>query len=89
MIRILTIDMSRKPYSLIPEELPRAGVARRASIYDELLDDYMKGSAKSARLEYSSKSTNALMAGLRSRIRTRGLNIRVVFRKGKLYLTKT
>ena len=82
--------MSRKKlYSLIAEELPKAQMARRASIYDQLLDEFSKGEAKAARLEYSAKSTNALMAGLRSRIKTRGLNIRIVLRKGKLYLAKT
>lgn len=79
----------RKRYSLIPEELPKAEVARRASIYDDLLDEFSKGGAKSTRLEYPGKSTNALMAGLRSRIKTRGLNIRVVLRRGRLYLTRT
>ena len=62
---------------------------RRASIYDELLDEFSKGEAGATRLEYPTKSINALMAGLRSRIKTRGLNIRVVLRKQKLYLTKT
>jgi len=64
-------------------------MARRVSIYDELLDEFSKGEAGAARLEYLDKSINALMAGLRSRIKTRCLNIRVVLRKGKLYLTKT
>jgi len=84
------MNMSRrgKRYSLIPEELPKAQIARRTSIYDELLDEFSKGEAGTARLEYLDKSINALMAGLRSRIKTRGLNIRVVLRKGKLYLTK-
>jgi len=78
-----------KSYSLIPEELPKRGMARRASIYDELLNNFMESETKTARVEYPNKSINALMAGLRSRIKTRGLNIRVALRKGNLYLTKT
>jgi len=81
--------MSRRKYSLVPEELPKAVIARRASIYDELLGEFLEGEARAVRLEYPTKSINALMAGIRSRIKTRDLNIRVVLRKGKLYLTKT
>lgn len=78
----------KKTFSLIPEELPKA-IARRTSIYDELLNDFTECGIKSAKVEYPSKSNNALMAGLRSRIKTRSLKVRVVLRKGRLYLTKT
>ncbi|MCJ7609353.1 hypothetical protein MUP00_06760 [Candidatus Bathyarchaeota archaeon] len=82
--------MSRvqRGYSLVPEELPGLVTTRRASIYDELLDEFMGSSMDAARMEYPGRSVNALMAGLRSRIKTRGLPIRVVLRKGQLYLTK-
>jgi hypothetical protein len=82
--------MSRvqRGYSLVPEELPGPVTARRTSIYDELLDEFVGSSMDTARLEYPGRSVNALMAGLRSRIKTRSLPVRVVLRKGKLYLTK-
>ena len=82
--------MSRvqRGYSLVPEELPGPVTARRASIYDELLDEFVSSIMDTARLEYPGRSVNALMAGLRSRMKTRGLSVRVVLRKGKLYLTK-
>ena len=82
--------MSRvqRGYSLVPEELPGPVTVRRTSIYDELLDEFVSSSMDTARLEYPERSVNALMAGLRSRMKTRGLSARVVLRKGKLYLTK-
>ena len=78
----------QRGYSLVPEELPGAATTRRTSIYDELLDEFMDGSMDTARLEYVGRSVNALMAGLRSRIKTRSLPVRIVLRKGQLYLTK-
>ena len=77
-----------KPYQLISEELPVLERAVRTSEYDELLDEFIKGSLKTARVEYPDKSMKALMAALRSRIKKRNLNVKVALRKGNLYLTK-
>lgn len=77
-----------KPYQLISEELPVLERAIRTSEYDELLDEFIKGSLKTARVEYPDKSMKALMAALRSRIKKRNLNVKVALRKGNLYLTK-
>jgi hypothetical protein len=82
------MSKAQRGYSLVPEELPGAVTTRRASIYDELLDEFMDGGMDTARLEYVGRSVNALMTGLRSRIKTRGLLVRVVLRKGQLYLAK-
>ena len=77
-----------KPYELVPEVLPVLERAVRTSEYDELLDDFVKGKADTVKVEYPGKSLKALMAALRSRIKKRGLNVRVALRKGNLYLTK-
>jgi hypothetical protein len=77
-----------KPYQLIAEELPVLERAVRTSEYDELLDEFIKGSLKTARVEYPDKSMKALMAALRSRIKKRTLDVKVALRKGNLYLTK-
>lgn len=77
-----------KPYQLISEELPVLERAVRTSEYDELLDEFIKVSLKTARVEYPDKSMKALMAALRSRIKKRNLNVKVALRKGNLYLTK-
>ena len=87
MFYVIMMSNKKKLYSLIPEELPKSG-ARRTSLYDELLDDFMQGKADTAKVEYPGKSNNALMAGLRSRIKTRDLKARIVLRKGRLYITK-
>ena len=75
------MSKAKKPYSLVPAELPEAQIPRGGSMYDQLLDDFVKKGSKTVRLEYADKSINALMAGVRSRIKTRALNIRVVLRK--------
>jgi len=77
-----------KPYQLISEELPVLERAVRTSEYDELLDVFIKGDLKTARVEYPDKSMKALMAALRSRIKKRALGVKVALRKGNLYLTK-
>ncbi len=77
-----------KPFQLISEELPVLERAVRTSEYDELLDEFIKSSLKTARVEYPDKSMKALMAALRSRIKKRNLNVKVALRKGNLYLTK-
>jgi ribosomal protein L10 len=77
-----------KPYQLISEELPVLERAVRTSEYDELLDEFVKGSLHTARVEYPDKSMKALMAALRSRIKKRNLEVKVALRKGNLYLTK-
>ena len=77
-----------KPYRLISSELPVLERAVRTSEYDELLDDFIKSSLKTARVEYPDKSMKALMAALRSRIKKRNLGVKVALRKGNLYLTK-
>ena len=80
--------MSEKKYKLISEQLPVAERAVRISEYDGLLDDFVKGRAGSVRLDYPDKSTKALMAALRARVKKKDLKIRVAMRKGNLYLTK-
>jgi len=82
------IKREDKPYRLISAELPVLERAVRTSEYDELLDDFIKSSDKTARVEYPDKSMKALMAALRSRIKKRNLSLRVALRKGNLYLTK-
>lgn len=77
-----------KPFQLIPEELPVLERAVRTSEYDELLDEFIRVSLQTARVEYPDKSMKALMAALRSRIKKRNLSVKVALRKGKLYLTK-
>ena len=83
------IKREEKPYRLISSELPVLERAIRTSEYDELLDDFIKSSSKTARVEYPDKSMKALMAALRSRIKKRNLSVKVALRKGNLYLTKT
>ena len=78
-----------KPYRLISAELPVLERAVRTSEYDELLDDFIKSSLRTARIEYPDKSMKALMAALRSRIKKRNLSLRVALRKGNLYLTES
>jgi hypothetical protein len=58
------------------------------SEYDSLLDEFIKGDLKTARVEYPDKSIKALMAALRSRTKKRTLSVKVAMRKGNLYLTK-
>jgi len=77
-----------KPYKLVSEELPVLERAIRVSEYDGLLDEFIKGDIKTARVEYPGKSIRALMAALRARIKKRNLNVKVVMRKDNLYLTK-
>jgi len=77
-----------KPYTLVKEELPVLERAVRTSEYDELLDEFIKGELRTARVEYPDKSMKALMAALRSRIKKRNLTVKVALRKGNLYLTK-
>ena len=81
---------SSRPYRLITEELPKTerGIGARISKYDELLNEFLGVDAKTVKIQYPNKSTNALMAALRSRIKKRDLQARVVMRKGNLYLTK-
>ena len=80
--------MSEKKYKLISEQLPVAERAVRISEYDGLLDDFVKGRAGSVRVDYPDKSTKALMAALKTRVKKKDLKIRVAMRKGNLYLTK-
>jgi len=77
-----------KPWKLIPEELPKSTRAVRSSEYDGLLDEFSKGESRTSRVDYPGKSAKALMAGLRSRIKKRELQIRLSLRRGNLYLSK-
>jgi len=77
-----------KPYQLISEELPVLERAARTSEYDSLLDEFVKGKAGTVRVDYPSKSTKALMAALRSRVKKRDLKVKVAMRKGDIYLSK-
>ena len=60
----------KKPYQLIKEELPVLERAVRTSEYDELLDEFIKGELKTARVEYPDKSMKALMAARARTMRT-------------------
>jgi len=80
--------MSEKKYKLISEGLPVLERAARISEYDELLDDFVKGKAETVRVDYQDKSTKALMAALRTRVKKRDLKIKVAMRKDNIYLTK-
>ncbi len=78
-----------KPYRLISEELPEIPKIVRGSVYDELLDDFVKGKAKTSRVEYTGKNAKNLMSGIRARIKKRKLDVRLAVRKGQLYLLKS
>jgi hypothetical protein len=80
--------VSEKKYRLISEGLPVAERAVRISEYDGLLDDFVKGKAGTVRVDYPSKSTKALMAALRARVKKKDLKVKVAMRKRNLYLTK-
>jgi len=80
--------VSEKKYKLISEELPVEGRAARTSEYDGLLDDFVKVKAETVRVDYPGKSTKALMAALRSRVKKKDLKAKVAMRKGNIYLTK-
>jgi len=77
-----------KPYRLVAEELPPVERGVRVSEYDDLLDTFVESDVKTARVEYPDKPMKALMVALRARVRRRDLKVRVVQRKGSLYLTK-
>ena len=81
--------MSEKKYKLISEQIPVAERVVRISEYDGLLDDFVKGKAGTVRVDYPDKSTKALMAALRARVKKKDLKVKVVMRKGNIYLTKT
>jgi len=81
--------MSEKKYKLISEKLPVAERAASISEYDGLLDDFVKGKAETVRINYPGKSTKALMAALRARVKKKDLKVKVAMRKGNIYLTKT
>jgi Icc-related predicted phosphoesterase/uncharacterized protein YprB with RNaseH-like and TPR domain len=56
--------------------------------YDDILDDFVNGGLRSVRVEYPEKSPSALVSGLESRISGRKADIRLVVRRGQIYLTK-
>jgi len=58
------------------------------SEYDGLLNDFVKGKAETVRVNYPGKSTKALMAALRSRVKKKDLKVKVAMRRGNIYLTK-
>ncbi len=78
-----------KPYRLIAEELPEIPRIIKGSVYDELLDEFAKGKAKTTRVEYTGKNAKNLMSGIRARIKKRKLDVRLAVRKGQLYLVKS
>lgn len=78
-----------KPYKLIPAKLPEIPRIVRGSIYDNLLDDFVNGKAKTVRVEYVGKNSKNLMSGIRARIKKRKLEIKLAVRLGSLYLVKT
>ena len=78
-----------KPYRLIAEELPEIPKIIKGSVYDELLDEFVRGKAKTTRVEYTGKNAKNLMSGIRARIKKRKLDVRLAVRKGQLYLVKS
>jgi hypothetical protein len=78
-----------KPYRLIAEDLPEIPKIIKGSVYDELLDEFVRGKAKTTRVEYTGKNAKNLMSGIRARIKKRKLDVRLAVRKGQLYLVKS
>jgi hypothetical protein len=78
-----------KPYRLIAEELPEIPKIIKGSVYDELLDEFVKGKPRTTRVEYTGKNAKNLMSGIRARIKKRKLDVRLAVRKGQLYLVKS
>jgi hypothetical protein len=79
---------TKKPYLLIEEKIPDLEKSIRTSEYDGLINDFIQSKAESSRLEYPDKNIRALQTIIRSRIKKNNLGIKIVTRKGKLYLTK-
>lgn len=78
-----------KPYRLIAEDLPEVPRIVKGSVYDALLDDFVKGKAEAVRIEYAGKTARNLMSGIRVRIKKRKLDVRLAVRKNQLYLLKS
>ena len=56
--------------------------------YDEILDEFLKGNMTTAKVEYPGKTANELGVLLLSRIIERNLDVNIVTRGGKIYLTR-
>ena len=83
------MSATSKPYRLIAEELPEIPRIVKGSMYDELLDEFVKGKAETVRIEYAEKSAKNLMSGILARIKKKKLGVKLAVRKNQLYLVKS
>lgn len=83
----MVFRMSEKRYEIKPvEELPRRRL-RRETVYDELVEDFLKSKVKLAEISIEGKSSKTLISGLRSRVKGKAVSVHLI--AGKVYLEKT
>jgi hypothetical protein len=74
-------------YRLIPEEIPPIA---KATVYEKLMDDFLKGRSASSRVEIPKKKPSTVHQGLlkTKRINARFADIGIVRRGDSIYLRK-
>jgi len=79
--------MSEKKYVIKPvEELPRRRM-RRETVYDELVNDFLRSDVKLAEISIEGKTPKTIISGLRSRVKGKGVSVHLI--AGKIFLEKT
>ena len=77
--------MSKK-YKIKPvKELPRRRL-RRETLYDELVDDFLKSGEKYAEVSVEGKKSATVLSALRKRAKVKGITVRSI--SGKVYLER-
>ena len=78
--------MSKKKYTIKPvKELPRRRL-RRETLYDELVDDFLKSGEKYAEVSVEGKKSATVLSALRKRVKGKGIVVRSI--SGKVYLER-
>jgi len=78
--------LSEKKYTIKPvKELPPRRL-RRITIYDDLINDFLKSREKYAEIEVEGKKSATLLSAVRKRAKGKGIVVRSI--GGKVYLER-
>jgi cell fate regulator YaaT (PSP1 superfamily) len=84
----MEINENTKPYKLTPvKEIPQTK-RQKHSMYDEILDDVIANSEKLMKIEVNGRTAKSLYASFKSRIKKRGLSLKIRVRDNILYVEK-
>ena len=75
-------------YNLVPAELPGKVGRKRATVYQDIIDEFVNGENAVVRVDLPGKKLSTIALQLRRTVNAKGVDVSVVQREDHIYLVR-